>query len=73
MPVAGDLVEIEAVGGYVYAQCTHNLEETQNWSSVLRVLPRVHIARPDDLARLVSEPHQFLCLFPLQLAVRGPK
>jgi hypothetical protein len=67
------LIEIEADGGFVYAQCTHNLEEPPNYGSLLRVMPKVHAARPDDLAWLAAQPHQFLCLFPLRAAVRGSK
>ena len=70
-PQPGDLVEIQGDHGFAYIQCVKNVPGPPNYGSVIRVLPGAWSQRPDDLRALVHGPHQFMCLYPLQLAVRG--
>jgi regulator of RNase E activity RraB len=65
-PVIGDVVEIATPKGLAYAQYSHDSERL---GTLLRVLPGLSRARPDDLARIVALPERFFTFFPLAAAV----
>jgi hypothetical protein len=70
-PSPGDMFAINQDGEFAIAQCTHNHAKPVNYGSLLRVFPGVRASLPASLSELAAGPHQFLCFFPLQLAVRG--
>ncbi len=62
----GDVFEVSTNRGLAYAQCTHR---HPTYGHLIRVLPGLFDARPDDLAVLARGPARFCTFFPLQAAV----
>lgn len=62
----GDIVEIESGAGLAYVQVTHN---HASYPEVVRALPGLHAARPDNVARLAGMEGAFTAMLPLGAAL----
>jgi hypothetical protein len=66
----GDIIEIEAANGSVFAQYTH--EDKSRWchGALIRVFPGIHRETVVDYSVLSAQIEQFIIFFPLHAAVQ---
>jgi hypothetical protein len=65
-PKIGDVIEIPTSRGLAYAQYTHYVPR---WGALLRILPGIFDARPDDWETFVQQDERFYAFFPLGAAL----
>ncbi|HEY0158983.1 MAG TPA: hypothetical protein VGF28_16985 [Thermoanaerobaculia bacterium] len=63
----GDVFEIETPRGFAYLQYIYN---DKTMGVLIRVLPGIYTARPEDINELASEPEVFFTFFPVAHALR---
>jgi hypothetical protein len=68
--VPGDIVEIEKDSGLCYVQVTH---DHPSYPEVVRSLPGIFAARPQDLGKLARSDSRFSAMVPLAAAIEGRK
>ena len=66
MPKAGDILELDTKAGLAYVQYTH---QHPLMGGVIRVLPGIFLARPDDFHELSLRRERFVACFPVRTAV----
>jgi hypothetical protein len=64
-PQIGDVVEIQTLRGFAYAQYAHNHRDPPQYGELLRVLPGLYPQRRSDFADLVVQEERFWVFFPL--------
>ena len=64
-PQIGDVIEITTSHGFAYAQFTH---EIPLHGQLLRILPRLYVTRPADLASLVQQRERYVTFYALRMA-----
>ena len=65
-----DIVEIDTDAGHAYVQVTH---DHPSYPEVVRALPGLHRARPDDLAALAATPGGFTAMLALGAALASSR